>query len=106
MTDILVVLCTFANEQDAMRVGSSVVEARLAACINVLPGLRSIYRWKGAVEHADEVLALIKTTRNGFPALRDRLKELHNYDTPEIVAVPVLDGLADYLDWVREEQAL
>lgn len=102
MTDILVVLCTFANQQDALRVGSAVVEARLAACVNVLPGIRSIYRWKGEVQHADEVLVLIKTTQNGFPALRDRLRELHSYDTPEIIALPVVDGLANYLGWVRE----
>jgi periplasmic divalent cation tolerance protein len=102
MTDIIIVLCTFANEQDALRAASALVEARLAACVNVLPGIRSIYRWKGEVENTDEALALIKTTQAGFPALRDRLKELHSYDTPEIIAVPVVEGLADYLGWVRE----
>jgi periplasmic divalent cation tolerance protein len=103
MTDIILVLCTFANEQDALRAASALVEARLAACVNVLPGIRSIYRWKGEVENTDEALALIKTTQAGFPALRDRLKALHSYDTPEIIAVPVVEGLADYLGWVREQ---
>jgi periplasmic divalent cation tolerance protein len=103
MTDTVIVLCTFGSEQDAMRVGSALVEARLAACVNVLPGIRSMYRWKGEIEHADEVLALIKTTQQGFAALRDRLKELHPYETPEIIAVPVVDGLAEYLRWVGEQ---
>lgn len=103
MTDAVVVFCTFANEQDALRISSALVEARLAACVNLLPAIRSIYRWKGEVEHADEVLVLIKTTQQTFPTLRDRIKELHTYDTPEIIAVPVVDGLADYLGWIREQ---
>jgi periplasmic divalent cation tolerance protein len=103
MTDTVIVLCTFRNEQDAMRVGSALVEARLAACVNVLPGVRSMYRWKSEVQNTDEVLTLIKTTQQGFPALRDRLKELHSYETPEIIAVPVVDGLAEYLGWVGEQ---
>ena len=103
MTDAVIVLCTFANEQDALCIGSAVVQARLAACVNVLPGIRSIYRWKGEIEQADEILLLIKTTQQSFPALRDRIKELHPYETPEIIAVPIGDGLADYLAWIREQ---
>ncbi len=103
MTNAVIVLCTLANQQDALRIGSAVVEARLAACVNVLPAIRSIYRWKGEIEQADEVLMLIKTTQDGFRALRDRIKELHPYETPEIVAVPIVDGLADYLGWIREQ---
>jgi|ERR1700685_334687 len=103
MTDAVVVLCTFPNEQEALRIGSALVEARLAACVNILPAIRSIYRWKGEVEHADEIPLLIKTTQPGFPALRDRIQELHSYETPEIIAVPVVDGLADYLGWIREQ---
>jgi len=103
MTDALVVLSTFSNEKDALRIGSALVEARLAACVNVLPTVRSIYRWKGEIEHSDESLLLIKTTRQVFPALRDRLKEMHSYQTPEIVAVPIVDGLFVYLDWLTEQ---
>jgi periplasmic divalent cation tolerance protein len=103
MTDAIVVLCTFANEQDAARVASIVVEARLAACVNILSGVRSIYRWKGEIENAEEVLALVKTSRDKFSALRDRIRELHTYETPEIIAVPVIDGLDEYLGWVREQ---
>jgi periplasmic divalent cation tolerance protein len=103
MTDVVIVLCTFANQQDALRIASAVVEARAAACVNILGPVRSIYRWKGEVEQADEILVLIKTTQKGFPALRDRIKELHPYETPEIIAAPVVDGLSDYLSWVREQ---
>lgn len=103
MTDAVIVLCTVPNEQDAMRIGGAVVQARLAACVNVLPAVRSIYRWQGAVERAEESLLLIKTTQAGFPALRDLLKEMHSYDTPEIVAVPIVEGLAGYLGWLSEQ---
>ena len=103
MSDAVIDLCTFPNDQDALRIGSAVVEARLAACVNVLPAIRSIYRWKGEIEQADEVLLLIKTTQQAFPALRGRIKELHPYETPEIIAVPVVDGLAGYLGWIREQ---
>jgi periplasmic divalent cation tolerance protein len=103
MTDTVVVLCTCPNDQIALRIGSAVVEARLAACVNVLPAIRSIYRWQGEIAQADEILLLIKTTQQGFPALRDRIKELHSYEIPEIVAVPIVDGLAEYLGWVHDE---
>ena len=103
MTDAVIVLCTFANWEDAKRIGSAVVEARLAACVNILPGVRSIYRWKGEIERAEETLALIKTTQQSFSALRDRIKELHPYETPEIIAIPVLEGLTAYLAWLHEQ---
>lgn len=101
MTDAIVVLCTFPNEQDALRIGTALVEARLAACVNLVPGIRSIYWWKGEIEQADEILLLIKTTQQRFASLRDRLSALHPYDTPEIVALPLVDGLPDYLSWIR-----
>jgi periplasmic divalent cation tolerance protein len=103
MTDAMVVLCTCANHQDALQIGGALVEERLAACVNILPGMQSIYRWKGEVEQADEVLLLIKSTSQRFGALCDRVKELHPYETPEIVALPVADGLGNYLGWIREE---
>jgi len=103
MTDAVIVLCTCGNEQDALRIANAIVEARLAACVNVLPGIHSIYRWKGEIEQANEILLLIKTTQQRFPALRDRIKELHSYETPEIIAAPIVDGLADYLGWISNE---
>jgi periplasmic divalent cation tolerance protein len=103
MTNAVVVLCTFANQEDALRIAGAVIEARLAACVNILPGVQSIYRWKGEVEQAEEVLALMKTSQQGFSALRDRIKQMHAYETPEIIAVPIVEGLAEYLAWVGEQ---
>lgn len=103
MTDAMVVLCTCANHQDALHIAGALVEERLAACVNILPGMQSVYRWKGKVEQCDEVLMLIKTVERRFQAMLDRLKELHPYETPEIVALPVSDVSEAYLAWLREE---
>jgi len=103
MTDSVVVLCTCANDEQASRIAEELVSHRLAACVNVLPPVRSIYRWQGTVEHADEILLLIKTTQSRFAALRERIQELHSYDTPEIVALPLIDGAEKYLTWLREQ---
>jgi periplasmic divalent cation tolerance protein len=103
MTDIVTILCTCGTEEEAQAIGNALVEARLAACVNLLPGIQSIYRWQGKVETAQEVLLLIKATEDHFPAVRDRITELHTYDTPEIIAVPVVDGLDKYIAWVREQ---
>jgi periplasmic divalent cation tolerance protein len=103
MTDAIIVLCTFANQQDAERIGSAVIVERLAACVNIFPAVQSIYRWKGEIERAEETLVLIKTTRESFSALRDRIKELHPYETPEIIAVPVVEGSREYLTWIGEQ---
>jgi periplasmic divalent cation tolerance protein len=105
MTDAMVVLCTCGNPEDAHRMGSMLVQERLAACVNILPAIQSIYRWKGEVEQSDEVLMLIKTTQARFETLRNRLKDLHPYETPEIVALPIVDGSADYLAWMRAQVA-
>src|SRR5690242_12940926 len=103
MTDALVVFCTCENELQARHIADSLVEGRLAACVNILPPLQSIYRWQGKVERAEETLLLVKTTRDRFSALRDRIGELHTYETPEIIALPVADGSEKYLAWLREQ---
>ena len=91
------------THDEALRIGYSLIEARLAACVNVLPPVHSIYRWEGKIEAADEVLLVIKTTQERFPAVRDRIMQLHTYETPEIIAVPVLDGSDKYLAWLRDQ---
>jgi periplasmic divalent cation tolerance protein len=96
----VVVLCTFPDVEKARAIAAELVERRLAACVNLLPGVESIYRWEGKVERADEVLAVIKTTR--YPELAAALKELHPYEVPEILALPVAAGLAGYLKWLGE----
>jgi periplasmic divalent cation tolerance protein len=100
MTDALVVLVTAPSADEAARLARALVEARLAACGNVLPGLRSIYRWEGRVQDEGEALLLLKTTRDRFEALRDELLRLHPYDVPEVLALPVEAGSPAYLAWL------
>jgi periplasmic divalent cation tolerance protein len=102
MEDIVVVFSTFPDSVTAKRIALELVKARLAACVNVLPGVESIYQWKGELESSSEVLGLIKTTVAMYPALETRLKELHPYDVPEILAVPASNVHPAYAQWVRE----
>ena len=100
---ILVCFNTCPSLAYAESIASSLVEARLAACVNIVPGLTSIYRWQGKVEREAECLLIIKTHSEHFDALRNRLVALHPYELPEIIAVQAADGLPAYLDWVRAE---
>ena len=99
MENAFVVLCTFPDLEQARQIGAALVERQVAACVNLLPGVESIYRWQGKVERAGEVLAIIKTTR--YPELEAALKELHPYDVPEILALPVAAGFEEYLRWME-----
>lgn len=94
------VFCSCPDADTARRLATVLVEARLAACASVLPPMRSVYRWQGTVEQAEEVLLLAKTTADRVPALTERLRTLHPYELPEIVAVETAAGLPAYLDWV------
>lgn len=98
--DIFVLLSTCPDAATAERISRELVGASLVACVNVLPGLRSIYRWHGAVQVDEEVLVILKTPADRLTAARERLVELHPYDVPEIVALPVADGHHPYLQWV------
>ena len=97
---VLVAYCTCPDAASADAIAQALVAERLAACVNRLPGVRSTYRWQGAVEQADEVLLLIKTTAARVDALAARLRQLHPYELPELVAVEARAGLPDYLQWV------
>jgi periplasmic divalent cation tolerance protein len=100
--DKLVVLVTCANSAEANRIARAVVEARLAACVNILPGnVMSVYRWKGKVESVKERLLLIKTSRKRLEKLRLMVKQLHSYDVPEFIAVKIEAGSSDYLAWLN-----
>jgi periplasmic divalent cation tolerance protein len=103
--ELLVVLCTFPNLDSARQIGTALVEAQLAACVNLCPAVESIYRWQGKVESAAEVLALIKTTRAGFEALERKLVELHPYEVPEIIALPPEKVSHAYAKWVQDSVA-
>jgi periplasmic divalent cation tolerance protein len=108
MTEMLIVFTTFGSEEDAARVVRALVEERLIACGNILPGARSIYRWEGSSEPAApkiaderEVVALLKTRKQDWAALVSRLSELHSYDTPECIAVRVAAGAPRYMAWLE-----
>ena len=96
-----IVLTTCPDAETAAHIARTLVEERLAACVNILPPMRSVYRWKGRVEEADELLLVIKAAAGPFAALRDRLRALHPYELPEIIAVPIVDGLPEYLAWLH-----
>jgi periplasmic divalent cation tolerance protein len=98
----LVVLSTCPNAEVAGELARALLEAGHAACVNVVPGVRSMYVWKGAVQADDEVLLVIKTTAARFPALRDTLVAQHPYELPEVVAVGIEDGHHPYLDWLAD----
>ncbi|MCL1635557.1 divalent-cation tolerance protein CutA [Luteimonas sp. SX5] len=100
---VLVCLCTCPDPDSAARIADALVDERLAACVNVLPGLRSTYRWQGQVERADEVLLLIKTAADRLPALQQRILALHPYELPEVIAVEAAGGLPAYLGWIAEQ---
>jgi periplasmic divalent cation tolerance protein len=99
---LLVVFSTFPDSDTAQRIAHALVEAQLVACVNLVPGVRSIYRWEGNVESAEEVLGVMKTTGEAFAALEAKIRELHPYEVPEIVAMPVERVEAKYAQWVGE----
>ena len=102
MTNVRIILCTFPTKDAAATAAHALVEEGLAACVNLLPDIRSIYEWDGKLCDETEQLALIKTTQQRYSDLEQRLTELHPYDTPEILAVPVAAGSVRYLDWVGQ----
>jgi len=102
----IAVLITTPNEDEAARIGRALVDEKLAACANIVKGVRSIYRWKGEVCDDQECLMVVKTVDERFEALERRVKELHSYDVPEIIALPILKGSEPYLNWVEENTRL
>jgi periplasmic divalent cation tolerance protein len=103
MTDKIVVLSTCASADEAARIARALVGERLAACVNVVPGVHSVYRWKGEVEETTEWLLLIKSRRPLFERLAEALRQVHSYDVPEIVALPIVAGSESYLEWLGQE---
>jgi periplasmic divalent cation tolerance protein len=97
-----IVFSTFADKESGRTVGRTLVEERLAACANVIPQIESIYHWQGSIESSAEVLVIFKTTRELYPVFERRLRALHPYEVPEIVALELAAGLPAYLDWVAK----
>jgi len=103
MTDKIVVLSACDSEDQARQIARHMVEKRLAACVSILPGARSVYRWKEKVEENAELLLVIKSRRDLFPTLRAELEKLHSYEVPEVIALPIVDGSEAYLRWLDRE---
>jgi periplasmic divalent cation tolerance protein len=103
MTGMIQVLTTVAKREDGQRIATALVQQRLAACVQVSGPLTSCYRWQGQLETADEWLCAIKTTERAYAAVEAAIHRLHDYDEPEIVAVPIVAGSRGYLDWLARE---
>ena len=99
----IVVLITAPHREEAVRLAEMLVGAHLAACVQILPEMESVYRWQGKIERQTEILLIAKTTREKFHELEREIRALHSYDTPEIVALPIVAGSQPYLDWLNED---
>jgi periplasmic divalent cation tolerance protein len=102
MTDKILVLTTAGSRDEASKIGRALVERFLAACVNIVPQVESIYRWDGKIEEAEEWLLIVKTTRAGFERVREAIVELHSYEVPECVSVAIDDGSVRYLGWIGQ----
>jgi periplasmic divalent cation tolerance protein len=105
MTEKIVVLSTCGSEEEAVRIAKQLVEEHVAACVNLIPRIRSIYRWQGKVEDSTEWMLVIKTSRERFEAVRTLIAAAHSYELPELLALPVADGSSEYLAWIDGELA-
>jgi periplasmic divalent cation tolerance protein len=102
MTDKVIVYTTCGNAGDAEAIAQALIDRRLAACVNVLPGVLSYYRWKGKIENSTEFLLLIKTSRDLVDKVRSEIERLHTYDLPEMIVSPIVDGSPNYLAWMEQ----
>jgi periplasmic divalent cation tolerance protein len=102
MTDKIIVFVTCESKEQAETIAQAIVSERLAACVNLVPGIRSCYVWEGKLTWSHEILLLIKTTRGRFDQMQDRIKALHSYSVPEIVGVTIDDAFDKYIDWIDE----
>ena len=102
MTDKRLVLSSTSSREEAQKIAEALVEARLAACVQIIGPMHSVYRWQDAVEKAEEFLLLMKTTVTSLPRLRNELKNLHSYEVPECIEIPIESGLPAYMEWIDE----
>jgi periplasmic divalent cation tolerance protein len=98
----LIVLCTVPDRETAEEIANILIADNLAACVNIVPGVTSVYRWENRIEQAEELILVIKTGSRAYRPLQDKITDLHPYELPEIIAVPVEDGLPAYLDWLTQ----
>jgi len=102
----ITVLTNLPDQKSAEVLAFSLVEARLAACVNILPPIQSVYQWKDQIENASEIMMLIKTTQERYPAVEESIFRLHPYEVPEIIALPIVSGLPAYLSWIEAETSV
>ena len=102
MSDLIVVLVTCGSEEEALKIAKALIEEHLAACVNVISPIRSIYRWEGKIWDEREWLLIIKTQSHRFGELEKKVKSLHSYSVPEIVSLPIVEGSSSYLNWLVE----
>ena len=102
MTDKIVILVTAASRRDCKKIAKHLVEAKLAACVNITAGIESIYHWEGKINADKEFLMLIKSTRGLFPEIQHEISRIHSYHTPEVICLPIIDGSRNYLQWVGD----
>ena len=100
--EYLLVMCAFPSAEEARQIGTQLLQLQVAACVNLIPQVESVFRWKGEIQSESEVLALIKTTRDNYQEIEARIQELHPYDIPAVISVPVEKGASAYLNWVSE----
>ena len=100
---VVLVYVTTSDEHEARRIGSALIDKKLAACVNIIPGMRSIYRWQGKVVNDNECVMLVKAPKDNTEAVVENIKEMHSYEVPCAVVIPLIQGLPEYLDWIMNE---
>ncbi len=103
MSDCVVVYITVSSESEGAKIARSLVEEKLAACVNIVPNVKSFYQWEGQLQEDKELLLIIKSRGKKMSGLIHRVNELHSYDVPEVICLPISNGSPDYLDWIKEE---
>jgi len=100
--DNIIVYITSSKEEEAEKIAKALVEAKLAGCVNIINNIRSIYSWQGKIEDESEILMMVKTQKHLFKELSEKVKELHSYTVPEIIAIPIIEGSEEYLKWLND----
>lgn len=103
MEDFIIILVTTSSEEEGRKIAQVLVEKRIAACVNIINDIESIYRWKGKISDEKEVLLLIKTRKKLYKSVEEEIRKLHSYEVPEIIALPIISGSKDYLYWIDSE---
>jgi periplasmic divalent cation tolerance protein len=102
MNSPIIILSTTGSEDEASKIAEHLVSNRLAACVNIIPSITSVYRWKGEMNSDREILMVIKTDASRFEEIKTAVRNMHSYETPELIAIPIQQGLQQYLDWISE----